>query len=59
MRRSHHHLVIRARQLGRPTAAWSDAWAHDAAEAGLPTSRPHNPLAEQGLFAIGDRSGRR
>jgi hypothetical protein len=50
MRRSTHHLVTRAHQLGRPTPAWRAAWAADAAESGLPMATRHSPLADQGLF---------
>ena len=50
MKRSHHHLIVRAHQLGRPTAAWLAAAALDAVESGLPVTGTTTRLAEQGLF---------
>jgi hypothetical protein len=54
MRHSTHHLVIRAHELGRPTAAWRAARAAGAAESGLPMAATRTARAEQGLF---DRPG--
>jgi hypothetical protein len=64
MRRSTHHLVVRAYELGRPSAAWRAATALDAADSGLPTPGSTTPgaatrLAEQGLFDRSELSARR